>query len=86
MNFSQHFNKRQKEENSTADGSESAVKAAPIHQKLLQEITTKGADKTELLRTVFQLWIDEKNLNKINKANCMRGLETLIQNIQNCES
>ena len=85
MNFSQHFNKRQKDENSTAEGSENANKLPPVHQRLLSEIGG-CSDKISLLRTVFSHWIQEKNLNSANRHNCQRGLETLIHNIQKCEN
>ena len=66
INFSQHFNKRQKDENSTADGSDHALRPAPVHQKLLKEIGT-CQDKGLLLKKVFESWIEEKNLNPYNK-------------------
>jgi hypothetical protein len=38
------------------------------------------------LTSTFNHWLDTKNLSNINRQNCIKGFQTLVYNIQQCQA
>ena len=38
------------------------------------------------LTSTFNHWLDTKNLSSINRQNCIKGFQTLVYNIQQCQA